>query len=555
MTEHKYRDIVDQITEGVYQLDTEGRFIYANKAILDRLKIPAGKFYTLHYLDLVTPEYRERVQTNFMRVMRGEPIEPYELSIKTPEGHTLTAEVHSRPIYDGKRIVGLQGISRNITARRSAEEKLQISETQFRNLIEALPFGILTYAGTKIRYLNPACERITGYTRKELDQKDVWEIVHPDDKERVRQYVELRRLREPVPELRAFRIITKSSEERWLEQDALAVDWMEETVVLVTLRDITARRNAAEALRLSEEKYRAILESASDAIVITDVHGNLLEVNRTTEELLGYTREELLHMHYTQLHPVTEMEKTVAAFNDIVMYGHGGLQNGLILRKDGAVVPVDITANTIVYNNSAVLQASIRDITEHKRIEDTLEKLVRERTAELSENNKLLAEEITERKHAESTLRKKTKALQLHTRKLQELNAALKVLLHQRDEDRTEWEEKVISNVKHLLAPHLEILKKQKLNLKSRMHLDVFESNLKNIISSFSHKLSSRLINLTPMEIRVANLVKEGKTNKEIAEFLGSSLSAVNIHRFHIRSKLGLIGKDTNLQSYLSSLS
>lgn len=555
MTEHKYRDIVNSIMEGVYQLDTDGYFTYVNKAVVDRVKISEKKFSTMHYLDLVTPEYRERVQTNFMRVMRGERVPPYELSIKTRQGHTYIAEVHSTPIYDGQRIVGLQGIARDITARKSAEEKLQASEMQFRNLMEALPFGIFTYAGTKIRYLNPACERITGYARKDLDQSEVWEIVHPDDKTRVREYVERKRLREPVSELLAFRIVTKSGEERWLEQDAIAIEWREETVVLVTLKDITERKNAEEELRLSEEKYRMILESASDAIVLSDEHGNLLGANRMAEEILGYTREELLQMHYTQLHPSTELAKTAAAFHDIVASGHGGLQNGAILRKDGAVIPVDITAHAIRYDNRTVFQASFRNIAEHKRIEDTLERLVRERTAELSENNKLLAEEITERKHVEYTLRKKTQELKLHSRKLQELNTALKVLLHQRDEDRTEWEEKVVSNVKHLLVPHMEILKQQKLNPQSRMHLDVLESNLMNIISSFSHKLSSKLVNLTPMEIRIANLVKEGKTNKQIAEFLGSSVSAVNIHRFHIRSKLGLVGKDTNLQTYLSSFS
>jgi PAS domain S-box-containing protein len=308
-------------------------------------------------------------------------------------------------------------------------------------------------------------------------------------------------------------------------------------------------------LRKSEERYRAILESASDAILLADEHGNLIEVNRMAEKLLGYKREELLQLQYTQIHPIMELEKTMAAFKDIVTHGHGGLQNGAILRKDGTIVPVDITANVIEYNGSRVHQASFRDISEHKLIEDTLDRLVRERTTELTEKNKLLVEEITERKHAESELRKKTKELRLHSNKLQELNTALKVLLKQREDDREELEEKVVSNVKHLLTPHLEILKKRKFDPKSKMHLDILESNLKNIISSFSHKLSSKLINLTPTEIKVASLVKEGKTTKEIMEFLGSSLSAINIHRFHIRSKLGLIGKDTNLQSYLSSFS
>jgi len=87
------------------------------------------------------------------------------------------------------------------------------------------------------------------------------------------------------------------------------------------------------------------------------------------------------------------------------------------------------------------------------------------------------------------------------------------------------------------------------------MHLDILEAILKNIISPFSNRLSSKYADLTPTEIKIANLIREGKTTKEIARFQGSSVSAINLHRFHIRSKLGLIGKPTNLQSYLSSLS
>jgi len=273
------------------------------------------------------------------------------------------------------------------------------------------------------------------------------------------------------------------------------------------------------------------------------------------ERFWGYTREELLEMNYTQLHPMMELDRTIAAFKKIVKHGKGSLQNGVIRRKDGTTAPVDITATAVEYNGGKSIQASFRDISGHKQIEDSLEHLIQERTTELSESNKQLVEEIVERKEAEAALRKKANELKLHSHKLQELNATLKVLLQQREEDRTELEEKVLSNVKHLLFPQLETLREQRLDAKSKMHLDILEGNLKNIVSSFSHRLSSKYTDLTPTEIRVANLIREGKTTKEISKFLGSSDSAINIHRFHIRRKLGLIRKNINLQSHLSSIS
>ncbi|MEN6319479.1 MAG: PAS domain S-box protein [Syntrophaceae bacterium] len=173
----------------------------------------------------------------------------------------------------------------------------------------------------------------------------------------------------------------------------------------IIARDITDRKRAEEMLRKSEEKYRAVLENASDAILLGNEQGNLIEANRKAEELFGYPREELLQMHYTQLHPMMELEKTIAAHNDIVTHGKGGLHKGEILRKDGTIVPVDITATAVEYDGRRVLQASFRDISEYKRTEDILEELVRERTAELSEINKQLVEEITDRKRVEKALR------------------------------------------------------------------------------------------------------------------------------------------------------
>lgn len=554
-SEERYRDIVNHINDGVYQLDSKGRFTYVNKIIVERSKISEEKFYTLHYFDIVSPEDRERVQKNFMKVMRGKRVGPYEVNIKTPNGRTITVEINTRPIYEGKRIVGHQGISRDITTRKEIESALKASETQFRSLIENIPVGIIIYEGTKIRYLNPACERITGHTRSELYLLDIWEIAHSEFKDAVREYVVRQHRKEPVPELHAVKIITKSGEERWVERGAIAIELKGKTSVLVTIMDITERRYAEEALRRSEEKYRAILENASDAILLADEHGNVIEANRMAEELLGYTREEFLLMHYTQLHPMMELEKTTAAFKNIVTNGQGVLQNGAMLRKDGTVIPVDITAHAIEYHGRKVFQASFRDISAHAQVRDTLESLVKGRTAELSEKNNQLIEEITERKRAEAALRKKSKELRLHANKHQELNTALKILLKQREEDKRELEEKIMANVKELLLPYLEELKKGRLDARSKVQVSILEANLKNIISPFTYRISSKYSGFTPREIQVANLVRQGQSTKDIAEYVGVSQSAINLYRNNIRSKLGIISRKINLRSHLMSLS
>ena len=158
-----------------------------------------------------------------------------------------------------------------------------------------------------------------------------------------------------------------------------------------------------------------------------------------------------------------------------------------------------------------------------------------------------------EHKRVEKALKEKETELGAKSKNLEEVNTALRVLLKRREEDKGELEEKVMSNVKDLVLPYLEKLKKTSLDSNQKSCVDILESNLIDIISPFSHKLSSKYLSLTPTEIRVANLVKEGKTTKEIAEFMNLSGKTVETYRDNIRRKIGIKHKKTNLRTYLSS--
>ena len=137
---------------------------------------------------------------------------------------------------------------------------------------------------------------------------------------------------------------------------------------------------------------------------------------------------------------------------------------------------------------------------------------------------------------------------------LEDLNAALRVLLKQRDEDKAELEEKVLVNVKKLVMPYVEKLQAEPIGSKAVSYLGTLESNLKDIVSPFARKLSAKYVDLTNREIKIAALIKEDRTTKDIAEMLNISESAINIHRFNIRRKLGLTKKH-NLHAYLTSIS
>jgi DNA-binding NarL/FixJ family response regulator len=161
---------------------------------------------------------------------------------------------------------------------------------------------------------------------------------------------------------------------------------------------------------------------------------------------------------------------------------------------------------------------------------------------------------IIERKRSDQALRKREEDLELKKNSLEETNTALRVLLKRREEDKTEIEEKVLSNVKELVIPYLEKLKKKDLGARDNAYLDVLESNLNDITSSFSVKLTSKYHNLTPTEIKIANLIKHGNTTKEVAELLALSCKTIETHRENIRKKLGITNKKTNLRTHLLTL-
>ena len=163
-------------------------------------------------------------------------------------------------------------------------------------------------------------------------------------------------------------------------------------------------------------------------------------------------------------------------------------------------------------------------------------------------------EEITALKLSEEALRKSEAQLTRQKVELEESNIALKVLLKQREDDKSELEQKVITNVKEMILPYMEKLKRVSLKPKDKTVVDIIDSHLHDIISPMMQKLANASIILTPQEIQVASLVKDGKASKEIAGILNVSETTVHFHRKNLRRKFGLSNSQTNLRSYLLSI-
>jgi DNA-binding CsgD family transcriptional regulator/ligand-binding sensor protein len=151
-------------------------------------------------------------------------------------------------------------------------------------------------------------------------------------------------------------------------------------------------------------------------------------------------------------------------------------------------------------------------------------------------------------------LNERTNELKIEKSNIEEVNIALRVLLDKRYEDKKEMEDNILTNVKNMIVPYFDKIRRTKSNSQQNAYLNIMESNLEEITSKFARKIAITNLNLTPTEIQIANMIRLGNSSKEIADIMNISKRTIDAHRRNIRKKLGLDKKRANLRSYLLSL-
>ncbi len=286
-------------------------------------------------------------------------------------------------------------------------------------------------------------------------------------------------------------------------------------------REIEDRKRAEKALREETIRNEAILQTAMDGFCVIDIRGEILKANYAASEILGYSIENLVGTNIRDFE-TTEAPEEIAKHIDKVLNTGSDRFEIKHCRKDGEMVDLEASVNFLIGKDDGFFSCFFHD--------------------------------ITARKQAEKALRERETALEARTNELKEVNSALRVLLRQRDEDRRELEGNVVLNVKQLVEPYVDKLKRSPLNAKQRAYLSELESSLNDIVSPFVHELTSKYLALTPREIEISHLVREGKTTKEVAELLNLSARTIEFHRRNIRTKIGIKSGKASLRSHLLSV-
>jgi PAS domain S-box-containing protein len=395
-SEALYHSLVETLPLSVWRKNLEGRFTFGNRGFCESVGSALTDLIGKTDFDFFPAELAAKYRQDDLRVHQtGRPYATAEEHV-TRRGEALHVEVVKSPIFDvSGQVVGTQGIFWDVTARKRAEEELRRSRERFELAVQGSQDGLWDWDLTTDEvYYSPRYKAMLGYEDHEFpNQRGEWEKrVHPNDLDRVKS--EMRAHFQSCESLSwvEFRFEHKDSSYRWIRSRAFVLRDPTGRVYRMagSHEDITERKAAEEAVRISEERYRSIIAAMQDGIALLDTNGHIRACNASAERILGLSADQMMgrtphdprwrSIHADgspfpgETHPPIVTLRTGQPCRDVVMGVH---------KPDGTLTWISINSQPLYRADGHTLDgvvASFEDITDRRRTEEAL----RQTTLELT---------------------------------------------------------------------------------------------------------------------------------------------------------------------------
>lgn len=379
-SEARFRSMVEKSPLGIAIVNDQYQYTDANQEFINIAGYPKSEIIGANFFFLLSEESRKLAIDRYVRRQRGEAVpDRYEVSFIKKNGDRRVGEVQSTVFMDSDGKVNSLLQVYDITDRKLSENALKESEKKYRVLVENSGEAIFVAQDRQLKFINPAVEGLVGYPKDALISHDITEFIHPDDRPMVLERHLKRMKGERSPARYVFRIVTRRGEIRWVELNAVTIDWESRPASLNFMSDITERRQMEEFLRKSEEKFRFLAEKMGDIVWTMDMDLQTTYVSPSVFRLLGFTPEERKQQPLTEQVTPESLSHITVFFQrelDLARSADADPDRSVTIdveyrHRDGSSVWMENTVKWIRDEQGALagIYGLSRDITERRRAE------------------------------------------------------------------------------------------------------------------------------------------------------------------------------------------
>jgi diguanylate cyclase (GGDEF)-like protein/PAS domain S-box-containing protein len=383
---------IDNAHGAIFWLDSNLQFIDVNDATCKMLGYTREELLNMSIFDI-----NSGVSVVDSQMWKTHGASTFELKFKSKNGQLFPVEITTNYFsYEGKDNICV--FVSDITKRKQAEIKLQKTEDKFRQLVEDT--NVLSWEAdiktTQFTYVSPQAEKITGFMPEQWRQPDFWsQHIYTEDKDWVVRHCQecIGRLEDHIFE---YRLIKADGDVIWIHDNVKIVYDEEGTPIKLrgVMVDISERKKVEETLRESEKKYRGLLETAPDGMVVVNAKGEIEIVNLQLQKMTGYTSDELVGKPMEVLIPkrfnAHKQQRNSYLVNPEVRV-MGERIELFAQHKDGSELPVEISLSPLEMTDGLKVSAAIRDISERRNAEEALRE--KSKSISLMENIAIAANE------------------------------------------------------------------------------------------------------------------------------------------------------------------